>query len=408
MALALALSTFALAGGAFAQPRFAAPEPLPILAWIGPPADQTTPERYRELADAGFNASFSGFPDLAAMERALDVAGGAGVKLMASCPELRADPEAAAARLKGHPALAGYFLTDEPGADAFDELGDWARRLRAADPGHPCYVNLLPTYASPAQLGTATYAEHLDKFLEKFPASFLTFDHYPILGDKLRVDWHENLALVSAAARRAGIPFWAFALSVAHAPYRVATVDNLRLQVYTDLAFGARAIEYFTYWTPVTTQWNFNTAPIETDGRRTEVYDRVKQVNAELQAVWPVFAGAEVVRVSFAGPDVPRGLTAWTPEPPVAALETAGGSALVSRLRNGEWEVLAVVATELKKSLDLKLKFADPGGGGDSGSGAVYQMAKDGKFAPLAALEFADSVAPGDMRILIWGKVGKK
>lgn len=366
---------------------------LPVLAWLGPPADQTTPERYRELADAGFNHSFSGFPDAAAMTRALDVAQAAGIRLMVSCPELRGDPAETARRFKDHPAVGGYYLRDEPNASAFEELGAWVRRIRAVDEVHPCYINLFPTYASPAQLGSESYREHVARFLAEVPVQVLSFDHYPILGDQLREDWYENLEIIAEAARKAGKPFWAFALAVAHDPYPVATVAGLRLQVFSDLAYGAQAIQYFTYWTPRSSRWNFHAAPVETDGTRTAVYDRVKQVNAEAQSLAPVFVGSEVTAVGHAGP-LPRGTRAFAPEAPVTVIETGGHGAVVSRLRQDGHEFLAIVNRDLREAMSLRLEF-EP-------DARIEHWRKAGDWEVAAATAYVDRVEPGDIRVFRW------
>jgi hypothetical protein len=394
-------------GFSLCQGRAQSPLPpgeLPILAWIGPPSDQTTPERYRELADAGFNTSFSGFPDAQAMERALEVARGAGVKLMISCPELRSDPESTVRRFKNHPAVAGYYLRDEPSAADFKELGDWVRRIRAIDDALPCYLNLFPTYASPEQLGTATYREHVDRFLKEVPVQVVSFDHYPIVGDRLRADWYENLEIIAEASKSAGKPFWAFALAVAHNPYPVATVDGLRLQVFSNLAYGARAIQYFTYWTPVSTQWNFHRAPIESDGTRTEVYDRVRQVNRELRVVAPVFLGSEVVEVAHLGDPLPRGTRHYQPIAPVRSLDTGGKGAVVSRLRSSAYEYLVVVSRELRAPMELTAQFA--GSQVEVFEPQGQWRALDSTAGAGQALETAcrSTVTPGDIRLFRWNR----
>ncbi|MCW5550528.1 MAG: beta-galactosidase [Verrucomicrobiae bacterium] len=377
-------------------PPLAATDPLPILAWIGPPAEQTTPERYRELAEAGFNISFSGFPNAEKLAQSLEVAHAAGVRLMVSCPELKSDPEATVRRFMGHPAVAGYYLRDEPNVRDFKELGEWVRRIRAVDDTHPCYINLFPTYANTTQLGTPTYREHVERFLAEVPVQVLSFDHYPIVGERLRADWYENLEIIAAAARKARLPFWAFALSVAHNPYPVATVDGLRLQVFSNLAYGAAAIQYFTYWTPVSTQWNFHRAPIESDGTRTEVYDRVRAVNAELQTLAPVFQGAKVLRAEHLGEPLPRGTQRFEPASPVRTLETEGQGAVVSRMRNDTHEFLVVVNRELQRTMDLSIAF-EPGA-------KVCEFTKQGKLRRLKAGQFADQVTPGDIRIFVWSR----
>ena len=45
--------------------------PLPIWAWVGVPSNESTPQAYRELADAGFTLSYSGAPDPDAMTKML-------------------------------------------------------------------------------------------------------------------------------------------------------------------------------------------------------------------------------------------------------------------------------------------------------------------------------------------------
>src|SRR6187551_2937041 len=89
-------------------------ERIPIVAWAGPPSNETTVERYRELAEAGFTHNYSGFPNADAMAKALDVARDAGVKQFIAIPELATAPEEITKRFKDHPANGGYYFRDEP------------------------------------------------------------------------------------------------------------------------------------------------------------------------------------------------------------------------------------------------------------------------------------------------------
>src|SRR5688500_13066695 len=206
----------------------APPQPFPVLAWHGVPENHSTAERHRELAECGFNVNFAGFSSADANARAIDVAKAAGVKLMVACPQLQSDLEATVKRFKDHAAHGGYYLRDEPAAVHFPELAQWADRIRAADPDsdakRPCYVNLFPNYAEAAQLGTNTYGEYVDRFIRELRLPMVSFDHYPVISDgkapaSVRGEWYENLEIVSAAARKAGKPMWAFALSVPHSSY---------------------------------------------------------------------------------------------------------------------------------------------------------------------------------------------
>jgi hypothetical protein len=376
-----------------------APEPTPgvpaqVLAWLGPPPEQTTAARYHELADAGFNTSFTGFPDVEALARALEVAHGAGIRLLASCPELEREPESTVRRFKDHPGLAGYYLRDEPSVADFAALGAWVRRIRGIDEEHPCYVNLFPTYASAAQLGVPSYREYVRRFLDEVPVQVLSFDHYPIVGDRLRDDWYENLEIIALAAKRAHRPFWAFALSVAHDPYPVATVEGLRLQAFSNLAYGAGALQYFTYWTPRSDTWNFHEAPIAFDGSQTPVYARVRQVNEELQPRARLLRGALVLDVAHAGETLPKGTHRFEAAPPIVALDTGGRGAVIARQVGRTHEFLVVVNRELTASLELAVRF-------EPEAGVVFVDAA-GATRALERGTFRGRLAPGDMRLFAW------
>lgn len=369
---------------------------IPILAWQSPPPELA---RYREMADAGFTHCYAGASSVADAVKLLDLAQQAGVKLFVSCPELTSDPPATARRLASHPALGGYFLRDEPGAADFPALAKWTQQIQSADREHPCLINLFPNYADAPQLGTPTYAQHLAKFVAEVPVPFISFDHYPVIADKaghvkLRPNWYENLEQVSEAAAGAGKPFWAFALSVAHGSYPVATVPDLRLQAFSDLAYGAQGIEYFTYWTPVSSTWDFHEAPITADGKRTPVYDRVKQVNAEIQALRRVFRGTKVLSVGHAGDALPAGTRRYEPAAPVSAVRTEGAGAVVSTLAgDGGRRYLVVVNRDVNQAMSLAVEFDGPA--------KVESIDKQGSAHALSGA-FRTQVEPGDVAVLSW------
>jgi hypothetical protein len=372
---------------------------LPILAWIGPPAEQANVERYRELAECGFTHNFTGFPSADAMARALDVAQETGVKVFVSCPELQSDPEGTAKRFRNHPALAGYHLRDEPSAALFPELAAWVKRIRSVDAEHPCYINLFPNYADPAQLGTPTYREHVDQFIRQVPVQFVSFDHYPVVGRSLRDGFYENLEIVAAASRDAGKPFWAFSLAVAHGPYPVATTAHIRLQMYSNLAYGAQGLQYFTYWTVPSDTWNFHEAPILPDGRRGAVYARVQEVNRELQARRGVFLGSTVESVGHTGANIPHGTRPYHAAPPVQSLKTEGQGAAVSILCKGDRRFLVAVNRDINAAMKLDVQLQDDAG--------VRIVKKDGTLGDALGNAYRADVDPGDVVVLTWQPQGR-
>jgi hypothetical protein len=232
------------------------------------------------------------------------------------------------------------------------------------------------------------------------PVPFISFDHYPVIADqggrvRLRPNWYENLEQVSKAAAGAGKPFWAFALSVAHGSYPVATAAHLRLQAFSDLAYGAQGVEYFTYWTPVSSTWDFHEAPITADGKRTAVYDRVKQVNAEIQSLRRVFRGTKVLSVAHTGDALPAGTRRYAPAAPVRSLRTEGDGAVVSTLAgDGGRRYLVVVNRDVNDAMPLAVEL--------DGSAMVESIDQSGEAHPVPAGAFRARVEPGDVAVLSW------
>lgn len=388
---------------------------IPVKAWLGPPAEATTLERYRELADCGFTQSFSGFPDADSQERALDIAHEAGIQLYVYCPELGTDPEATVARFEDHPAVAGWHLRDEPATPALPELAAWMQRIQAVDelagrrpfgsrpiPGrnmHWCYINLFPTYVPLEPLGSPSYADHVETYLTTVPAEILSYDHYPIVGDQLRGDYYWNLEIIRNAARRHGIPFWAFTLAVAHNPYPIPTMGHLRLQVFSDLVYGAAGIQYFTYWTPVSDHWNFHEGPIRVDGTRSPVWDLAQAMNREIAGYAPVFADADVIGVGHTEPQ-PMGTVPYRPRSPVRNLTAGGKGAVVAHLvkadpdePGGLWHFLAIVNRDFAGPMPLTVEL-EPG--------SYAQVGLDGVLEPLAEPRVATELSAGNLLVLTW------
>ncbi|HPK00275.1 MAG TPA: hypothetical protein PKW60_12380, partial [Candidatus Hydrogenedentes bacterium] len=118
--------------------------------------------------------------------------------------------------------------------------------------------------------------------------------------------------------------------------------SDLRFQVYSQLAFGARGLAYHRYWLTIPHDlWQAEPAagmrrsmvnPFT--GERHYTWRNVAEVNREVSALWPVLRGLKVRDVFFAG-DAPSGLR---PLPfgklPIRAV--IAQSALLSFLRDGD------------------------------------------------------------------------
>lgn len=370
-------------------------ERIPILAWYSIPAEDATLERYQELKDAGFNLTFSHTQTLADAKKALDLAAAVGIKSILHCPELEKNPEATVNEVKHHPGLAGYFLRDEPTVSAFPQLAKWAKRIQAVDDKHYCYLNLLPDMVPEETLGD-TYPNYVQRFIDEVDIQTLSFDFYPIVHDnQIRERWYENLEVIAEKSQQSGKPFWAFALATAHNDYPMPSAAHLKLQMYSNLAYGAQYLQYFTYWNPDTTTWDFHEAPITLKKKRSPVYDLIQEVNQELQHRAFVFMGAKVLSVRHTGVTIPVGTRRLEKLPPqVKMLDTKAGEALVSLLEKGDEQYLVVVNRSLVKPLDLQITFR----------GKAELVRKDGSIQDIAKYSSWFRTEAGEAEIFRWKK----
>lgn len=373
---------------------------IPILGWYSiSPGVETTVARYKEMKEAGFDISFSFFKSVQDVEQALAVAGKAGMKIVITCPELKTETEKTVKRFMDHPSLAGYFLRDEPHMDAFEELGKWAKRVSAVDPKHFCYVNLFPNYADSIQLGTKDYRTYVNKFAQEVPLHFLSFDSYPLTSAADVYDkWHQNLEIFKDEAKKAGKPFWGFAQSTLFdAKHEDPTLATLRVQMYTNLAYGAQGLQYFTYWTPPASSLeSFHGGPIGLDGRRSTVYDNIKTLNQEIRNLSGVFLGAKVISVQQTGKKVPTGTIRLAQIPfPLKVLETSGEGAVVSTLENGDNMFIVIVNRDYKHSMNLTLYGED----------ILKKILKNGSIVPASFYANTIEVEPGDVAVYMYSKV---
>jgi hypothetical protein len=389
----LFVCVFAIAflNSVLAQEKIASGKQIPIIAWSGIPAEETTVEKFTELKEMGVNINLCNYPDAESMEKALDVAKQVGLKMITSCPELKTNCENTVKRFMNHPALAGYFLRDEPIQKDFSELGEWAKKIKSIDNNHFCFVNLIaaihPTKTE--ALGTKSYADYIRTFAETVPVQQISYDFYPVLNEGIHERWYEGLEIVTAESRKLGLPFWAFALASSYNELHPdPTIPALRLQMFSNLAYGAQGLEYWSY----RMSQGLRSAPVGLDGKRTLIYDRIKQVNSEIQAFAGVFAGAKVLSVNHTGTVIPRGTSRLTSLPTaIKVFETEGEGALVSTLENGYKTYFLVINRNLTKSMSYII-FGDD---------SLKKVMKDGTIISAGRYGSKSELEPGDMAVYL-------
>ncbi len=339
------------------------PEEFAVLAWGDVPADR---DQVKGMRDCGINLA-----GIVPLER-LNLLHEFGLKGFVFDPTIHVvDAEAGLdeaeierrvknvlAKVNGHPAVFGYYLRDEPNASLFPSLGRWVAAFRKLAPTTPGYINLFPNYASPAQLGTQTYEEHLERYLTLVRPAVLCYDHYALMEDgTLRDGYFQNLEAVRAAALKHNVPFWNVVLANAHFTYAEPSPAGLRFQAFTTLAYGARGIAYFTYFAPAI--GNYRLAPVDQFGHRTPTWDMLRNVNLQIHRLGPAYLKLRSVNV-FHHPSVPNGCHGMDSAKHVA--EVSGRDLVVGEFEGPDGSAWALVVNkDLHRSTPFSVRFKAPG-----------------------------------------------
>ncbi len=276
--------------------------------WVEPPADQQTDARFAEIADANFTFVIgifgAGTPQ--AVTNQLALCEKHGLKTVVSMAGLPPD------KLPDGPACWGYFLGDEPGPGAFPALAKTVTELRHARPGKLAYINLLPNYAPQWALGTTSYVQHVSRFITEVHPDVLSMDHYPMFkpGADGRAGYCENLAVMREQSLAAGIPFWNFFNTMPFGDHSDPTEAQLRWQMFSSVAYGAKGVMYFCYWTPPGAEFPKGGAIIRRDGTRTHHYEEAQRINATLKNLGPTLMKLTSTGIYHVKPgDSPAALT---------------------------------------------------------------------------------------------------
>jgi hypothetical protein len=278
----------------FVQDRFV------ISFWVDPPADAKMPARYREIADANFTMVLGGFggSNVETIQRQLKLCKKNGLKAIVTWPA-----DLPAERLPDGPACWGYGLRDEPNVADFPGLRARADAIRNAKPGKLAYVNLFPDYANAQQLGVKDYDEYVSKYIEEMKPDVICMDYYPMMkpGIDGRDGYCVNLEVMRRHALANGIPFWNFFNCMPYGPQADPTESQLRWQVFTSIAYGAKGVLYFCYYTPGGGEFPKGGALIAQDDQRTRHYDEARRINGVLKNLGPTLmqlTSSGIVRIT--------------------------------------------------------------------------------------------------------------
>ena len=195
------------------------------------------------------------------------------------------------------PAVKGFYFIDEPNAGMFDEMKEhyvsWYNEKHSDKVWH---VNMFPSYATPEQLGVEatadksafevyieTYAEQVIKHVQGNKKD-IGVDHYPLMKrgveNFLSPTYLSDLMVVSTVAHKYGVDFASCIQAAGWGNYRVPKkTADIGFQVYTNLALGAKRLEYYPYNTTGAAGYE----GMFSYGSKGPSYDAVKNINEQIK-----------------------------------------------------------------------------------------------------------------------------
>jgi hypothetical protein len=263
-------------------------------------------------------------------------------------------------------AIMGYFIMDEPGAPDFPALAKAVAAVKKYAPGKFPYINLFPEYATlgapdTSQLGTATYTEYLERFVNEVHPQFISYDNYMVeysgdLRDKAKTAmYYHNLLEVRRVAQEHDLPYLNIVSGNQITPEAtIPSPANLALQAYTTLAAGYRGVTWYTYYSQ-----GYKYAPVDLAGNKTSTWGYLQKINHEIMMLAPAMSRLESTGVFFTTP-APADNLPLLPGKIIASASSAAPLMIGEfREQNGQPYVM-VVNLSLETSANFMLKTMRP------------------------------------------------
>lgn len=231
-----------------------------------------------------------------------------------------------------HPAIWMLDYVDEPSALDYPHIAKvTSLMLEKCPKGVLPYINLYPNYASVVgntakqtvnQLGTKTYAEHVDAYVKNVPLDYVSFDFYiySVRGEDARKTklekFHENLKDIADACRATGKSLWYIPQVNSSYGELWLSENMLRFQAYLSMCYGAEVINWACWGIegeaekldmPGLNGWWTNNV-LTLTGEKTEQYDKLKKVNGELHRIGEPYMLYRNVATRFGKADDGAGL----------------------------------------------------------------------------------------------------
>jgi hypothetical protein len=156
-----------------------------------------------------------------------------------------------------------------------------------------------------------SYDDYVYRWVRAEP-EYIGFDTYPFRVNGLFEAYYYNLETIRRQSKESELDFWSFLQSIGFGDQneplsaRVPNEDDLRYNIFTNLAYGAKGLMYFTYKTPPYPY--FIDGIIRPDGTKYQSYEWARKLNEQLLYLGPTLTRLTSQEVYHHSPgSLPRG-----------------------------------------------------------------------------------------------------
>lgn len=288
-----------------------------------------------------------------------------------------------------HKAFYAFHVGDEPDREHWQSM---KKACEVVSRFSVPFVNFYPVWEGAdfeEKIGVPfqNYGSCLLETLRETGLNMLAYDCYnqcyEYEKEKGLESYFANLNLFGKTAMEQGVPMWTSLLSVGHWCYRVPTEDDLRWQISTSVAHGAKGLLWFFVYERALDS-SYRLSPIDLYENRTETFERLARQNKIFKDHFSSrLAGATLDRVTHFNKSYGR--TETYAEGSFADFEistTYGNPLILSKFHDEEGEFVLIVNNSQNNSERVR--------------GSLERVA------------FDEWLAPGQMKLLKYGENGAK
>lgn len=270
------------------------------------------------------------------------------------------------------PAIIGYYLADEPHVSSFPALGKAVAAVRKYAPGKLAYINLFPGNGTAmkdgelSKLGTKTYTEYLERYVQEVKPQFLCYDNYRVQYSMdfqdmtLGAGYFNSMLEVRRIALKYHLPFFNIVAANQIRPRTtIPSPANMLLQAYTTLAAGAHGLQWYAYhYSGPTSKYDYTA--LDKNENKTLTWRYLEEVNRQVSVLGPFMKNLTSTGVYFTAPPLIDNL----PLMPGQWIEHVESEVpmMIGEFVNDEGEKFAMVVNlSMERSAKFSIKPHTPG-----------------------------------------------